>query len=105
MNFTKSTFLTFFLAALFSSSAFSFTSYFLYNKDGKGKWAIECKDGTLQSYSGSEDGLSIVGPTLCEGHGGMVGPDDEITERPAEACQVLGLPSRPSRPVRPHRGN
>lgn len=52
-----------------------------------GKWAIECNDGSMWSYSGSAAGLDIVGPALCAGHGGLAnggGPGKPVT-RPATA--------------------
>lgn len=51
-----------------SSPAFAWVSYQL----GDNYYAIRCNDGTLHSYSGGAGGLGIVGPALCEGHGGLV---------------------------------
>jgi hypothetical protein len=39
-----------------------------------GLYAIICEDGQIFSYQGSQDGLDIVVPALCEGHGGVANP-------------------------------
>jgi len=90
-----------FLTALFSSQAYAWNAYHLYNKDGTDIWAVECADGSLFSYAGSSGGLSIVGPALCEGHGGIANPDDGVNPMPAQKCSVVkprpvrrGLPRR-----------
>jgi hypothetical protein len=57
-------------------------------------YAIICVDGQIFSYQGSEDGLTIVVPALCEGHGGVANPGgggvganvaEAATGRPAQA--------------------
>lgn len=54
-------------------------------------YAVICEDGHIFSYQGSEDGLSVVVPALCEEHGGVAGPGGgggagavESTRRPAQ---------------------
>jgi hypothetical protein len=88
------------LTQIFSFSAHAFNAYHLYNKDGRDVWAIECADGTLHSYAGSSAGLSIVGPALCEGHGGMAEPGDTPVLHPSRACRSFDDNSRPERPYR-----
>ncbi len=39
-----------------------------------GLYAVICEDGQIFSYSGGEDGLDIVVPALCDGHGGVANP-------------------------------
>lgn len=56
-----------------------------FNKVGEEKYAIECEDGSMHSYSGSSEGLSTIGPALCEGHGGA-NPDNDVN--PAQAGQM-----------------
>lgn len=58
------------------------------HKVGEKKYAIECEDGTMHSYSGSSEGLSVVGPALCEGHGGVAGPNGGATPVQAEPVEV-----------------
>jgi len=97
MLYGRSLFLSLLFGFLFSTHAFAWNAYHLYNKDGHDIWAIECADGTLHSYAGSSSGLSTVGPALCEGHGGIANPNDgDPYELPAKACKV----TRPSRPGR-----
>lgn len=61
-----------------------------------GLYAIVCQDGTINSYSGGPEGIGIVGPALCEGHGGIAGggddginvlPADRQLARSVESCQ------------------
>lgn len=54
-----------------------------------GLYAIICEDGHIFSYSGSEDGLSIVVPALCAGHGGVVGGGDDGGIKPSRASAEL----------------
>lgn len=58
-----------FAATLYTQSA---TAYTVYQLD-QDYYAIVCEDGQIFSYSGGSGGLSIVGPALCEGHGGIAG--------------------------------
>ena len=78
----------------FSSAAYAFNAYHLYNKNGVDHWAIECADGTLFSYAGGSAGLPIVGPSLCENHGGVADPGNngDITTRPTTRCAAVGRP-------------
>jgi|GEM_PF-5278629 len=59
------------LAVACTGPAAAWVSYQL----GDNYYAIRCADGTLHSYSGSSAGLSVVGPALCDGHGGLVAAD------------------------------
>ncbi len=95
--------IAFLLANVFSLTAHAFNAYHLYNKDGRDVWAIECADGTLHSYAGSSAGLAIVGPALCENHGGMAEPGDDPILHPSRACRSLETPDRPERPIRHRR--
>ncbi len=56
--------------------------------------AIICEDGRIFSYQGSEEGLAVVVPALCEEHGGVAGPDGgggavalEAARRPAQGVR------------------
>lgn len=55
-------------------------------------WAIRCNDGTLWSYSGSQEGLGTVGPALCADHQGLVGggAGPEIEPATPEIRQAVG---------------
>ncbi len=70
-----------------SVSAHAWTAYHL----GKNKWAIECANGQMFSYSGSSAGLDTVGPALCPG--GLTGPGGNrpviVNNPPAEVRQVV----------------
>jgi len=68
------------------------------HKVGEKKYAIECEDGTMHSYSGSSEGLSEVGPALCEGHGGVAGPNDDVTPVQAEPMEVQLSPDSQQSP-------
>ncbi|PCK05862.1 MAG: hypothetical protein COA42_17810 [Alteromonadaceae bacterium] len=57
------------ISALFAPAASAYTVYSL----AKDYYAIVCADGQIFSYSGGAGGIGIVGPALCEGHGGMAG--------------------------------
>jgi len=81
-------FSTLMFLAFSSSQAMAWKAYHLYGSEGGEVWAIECNDGTLHSYSGSSDGLSVVGPPLCEEHGGINNPNGGLTPVEAEAVEV-----------------
>jgi len=72
------------ILAFCSGQAMAWEAYRLYEE----KWAIECEDGTIHSYSGGSEGLSEVGPALCQGHGGVAGPNDDVTPVQAEPMEV-----------------
>ncbi len=100
MSFTSKFFALTFVTVLFSSQLQAFNAYYLYNKNGTDIWAIECADGTLHSYAGSAGGLSTVGPALCEGHGGVMNPNND-TIRPTLKCKTIKQGGPRPRPVRP----
>ncbi|TQM89639.1 hypothetical protein [Roseinatronobacter monicus] len=56
--------LVFGLAGLLVSPAYAWKSYHLEDN----LYAIVCDNGYIFSYQGSSDGLSTVGPALCEKH-------------------------------------
>ncbi|HEY7883660.1 MAG TPA: hypothetical protein VIC08_01790 [Cellvibrionaceae bacterium] len=62
-----------------SHTASAWTAYQLHHN----YYAIVCADGAIFSYGGSADGLNIVGPALCEGHGGIVGNPGGVDIKPA----------------------
>jgi len=75
---------SFMILAFCSGQAMAWEAYRLYEE----KWAIECEDGSIHSYSGGSEGLSVVGPSLCEGHGGVAGPDIGVNPVQAEPVEV-----------------
>ena len=62
------------LSLLISTSALAYDAYHLRDD----KWAVECKDGELASYSGDEKGLVDAGAALCKTHDGILGNLDNI---------------------------
>lgn len=64
----------------YTSSAMAWHAYYL----GNNKWAIECNDGHMYSYSGSGAGLPLVGNALCPS--GLAGPGSgKPVGKPAQA--------------------
>jgi len=55
-----------------------------------GLYAIICEDGQIFSYQGSEGGLDVVVPALCEGHGGVANPGDGAAPLRDSQARVRG---------------
>lgn len=65
------------IIALSTFVSFNASAYDAYNLHSD-KWAVECSNGELASFSGDEAGLKNAGGTLCEAHGGLAGAKDDI---------------------------
>jgi hypothetical protein len=79
------------IIALSAFVSFNASAYDAYNLHSD-KWAIECSDGELASFSGDEAGLKNAGGALCEAHGGLAGAKEEMTVKKfadAEAASPL----------------
>lgn len=77
---------------LMAGNTMAFQAYQLYHN----KWAILCNDGSVHSYSGSAQGLSTVGPALCEKHGGVVGPTGGAGVQQGKPANASGLMAAPA---------
>jgi len=76
------------LSAVVSFNASAYDAYNLHSD----KWAIECSDGELASFSGDEAGLKNASGVLCQTHGGLAGSKEEMTVKKfadAEAASPL----------------
>ncbi len=62
------------LSLFISMGVFAYDAYNLHDD----KWAVECKDGELASFTGDEKGLVDAGSSLCEANGGILGSIDNI---------------------------
>lgn len=79
------------IIALSAFVSFNASAYDAYNLHSD-KWAVECSDGELASFSGDEAGLKNAGGALCEAHGGLAGSKEDMTVKKfadAEAASPL----------------
>jgi hypothetical protein len=100
-------FLSLMFMALISANGYAWDSTYV---DKWERYVILCVDGTTHTYSGSEDGLQLVGDSLCSDHGGIVGwnPITSVSAKMAlhkvlaeEVDRILATPGkRPSWPPR-----